>query len=109
LKIMRLLAESPGPLCVNAITHRLGVSQSAVSRHLRVLRQTSLATGERYGFNVNNSLNTKALGQCREDHHDSFCSNPVLGMYTEATATVNTVSTVRPPLAFLRGGRRVGK
>jgi len=70
LKIVRLLAESEGPLCVNAITHRLGVSQSAISQHLRVLRQTGLATGERYGFNVHYSLNAEALGQYREMMRD---------------------------------------
>lgn len=38
-----------GPLCVNALAHKLGVSQSAVSQHLRVLRQTGLVRGARQG------------------------------------------------------------
>jgi DNA-binding transcriptional ArsR family regulator len=66
LKIVKLLAESGGPLCVNAITHRLGVSQSAVSQHLRVLRQTGLATGDRYGSNVHYSLNVEVMAEYRE-------------------------------------------
>lgn len=66
LKIVKLLAESGGPLCVNAITHRLGVSQSAVSQHLRVLRQTGMATGDRSGFNVHYSLNADVSGRYRE-------------------------------------------
>ena len=38
-----------GPLCVNALANKLGVSQSAVSQHLRVLRQavSFVALGER--------------------------------------------------------------
>jgi ArsR family transcriptional regulator len=66
LKIVKLLAEAEGPLCVNAITHRLGVSQSAVSQHLRVLRQTGLASGDRYGSNVHYSLNAGVVRQYRE-------------------------------------------
>ena len=66
LKIVKLLAEAGGPLCVNALTHRLGVSQSAVSQHLRVLRQTGLATGDRYGFNVHYSLNSAVVEQYRK-------------------------------------------
>jgi ArsR family transcriptional regulator len=66
LKIVKLLAESGGPLCVNAITHRLGVSQSAVSQHLRVLRQTGLAKGDRYGFNVHYTLSPGVLETYRQ-------------------------------------------
>jgi ArsR family transcriptional regulator len=66
LKIIKLLAESGGALCVNAITHRLGISQSAVSQHLRVLRQMGLATGDRYGFNVHYTLNPEALASYRQ-------------------------------------------
>jgi DNA-binding transcriptional ArsR family regulator len=36
-------------LCVNALTDRLGVTQSAVSQHLRVLRQAGLVWAERRG------------------------------------------------------------
>lgn len=66
LKIVKLLAEGGGPLCVNALTHRLGVSQSAVSQHLRVLRQAGLATGDRYGSNVHYTLNPEVVQQYRQ-------------------------------------------
>ena len=46
LRLVKLLAESPHALCVNALTARLGVTQSAVSQHLRVLRQAGLVNGE---------------------------------------------------------------
>jgi DNA-binding transcriptional ArsR family regulator len=60
LKLIKLLSKCSaenvitgvcegGPLCVNALAHKLGVSQSAVSQHLRVLRQAGLVRGARQG------------------------------------------------------------
>ena len=67
LRLVKLLSEcSPGertadecrggPLCVNALAHELGVTQSAVSQHLRVLRHAGLVNGERRGPFVHYSL-----------------------------------------------------
>ena len=50
-------------LCVNALAHRLGVTQSAVSQHLRVLRQAGLVRGERRGPFVHYSLDKDGLEQ----------------------------------------------
>ena len=52
-----------GPLCVNALAHKLGVTQSAVSQHLRVLRQAGLVRGERRGSFVHYSLDQEGLNQ----------------------------------------------
>jgi DNA-binding transcriptional ArsR family regulator len=52
-------------LCVNALAHRLGVSQSAVSQHLRVLRQARLVQGDRHGYHVHYSLDPERLAQYR--------------------------------------------
>ena len=60
LKIVKLLAES------GALAARLGVTQGAVSQHLRVLRQTGLAKGDRYGFNVHYALSPGVLETYRE-------------------------------------------
>jgi ArsR family transcriptional regulator len=49
--------------CVNALAHRLGVTQSAVSQHLRVLRQAGLVRGERRGPFVHYSLDPDGLEQ----------------------------------------------
>ena len=51
-------------LCVNALAHHLGVSQSAVSQHLRVLRQARLVQGTREGNFVHYSLDHKQLAEC---------------------------------------------
>jgi DNA-binding transcriptional ArsR family regulator len=54
-----------GPLCVNAMVNRLDVSQSAVSQHLRVLRQAGIVRGERKGSFVHYSLNQDNLDKFR--------------------------------------------
>ena len=62
LRLVKLLSECSsgecdgGALCVNALAHRLGVTQSAVSQHLRVLRHAGLVNGERRGPFVHYSL-----------------------------------------------------
>lgn len=53
-------------LCVNAMTQKLDVSQSAVSQHLRVLRQAGLVKAERMGNHVHYSINRKAIEKHRE-------------------------------------------
>lgn len=78
LKIVKILAESPRPLCVKAITHRLEVSQPAVSQHLRILRQAGLAQGQRYGVHVHYSLNREALEQLRNGVHEELGEELVL-------------------------------
>ncbi len=60
LKLIRLLSDGK-PLCVNALTRRLGITQSAVSQHLRVLKQAGLVTGVRCGSFVHYSLNQDQL------------------------------------------------
>ncbi|KPJ87421.1 MAG: hypothetical protein AMS17_08610 [Spirochaetes bacterium DG_61] len=55
LKIIKLIADRP--LCVNAITRFLSISQPAVSQHLAVLRQAGLVTGEKRGYMVHYTFN----------------------------------------------------
>jgi DNA-binding transcriptional ArsR family regulator len=45
-----------GPLCVNALAKKLGITQPAVSQHLRVLKQAGLVRGERRGPFMHYSL-----------------------------------------------------
>jgi ArsR family transcriptional regulator len=65
LRLVRLLREHEGALCVNALAHQVGVSQSAVSQHLRVLRHARLVNGARYGYHVHYSLDTEQLAKYR--------------------------------------------
>jgi ArsR family transcriptional regulator len=63
LRLVKLLSKCQESLCVNALAHRLGVTQSAVSQHLRVLRQAGLVRGERRGYFVHYSLDRGRLEQ----------------------------------------------
>ncbi|MFC2053055.1 ArsR/SmtB family transcription factor [Chloroflexota bacterium] len=65
LRLVKLLGEHEGALCVNALARRLDVSQSAVSQHLRVLRQTGLVKSVRRGSSVHYWLDQDSLKQHR--------------------------------------------
>ena len=68
LKLVRLLCHQrePDALCVNALAGLLGVTQSAVSQHLRVLKAIGLVKGERRGTRIHYFVNQAVLGRCRE-------------------------------------------
>jgi len=68
LKLVKLLSRQrePHALCVNALAGLLGVSQSAVSQHLRVLKSIGLVKGERRGYHVHYFINQDALERCRK-------------------------------------------
>ena len=67
LRLVKLLNDCKpgicqgGPLCVNALAHQLGVTQSAVSQHLRILRQAGLVRGARHGAFMHYSLDPDGL------------------------------------------------
>lgn len=64
IKIIELLKKK-GPLYVNALAETLGVSQSAVSQHLRILKQAGLVRDERKGYWIPYSIDEEALERCR--------------------------------------------
>ena len=68
-----------GSLCVNALAHQLNVTQSAVSQHLRILRQAGLVRGERNGAFVHYSLDPDGLARyksaIRETLGETFAVN----------------------------------
>jgi len=50
-------------LCVNALARELGITQSAVSQHLKVLRHAGFVQSERRGYFIHYRLNTEQMGQ----------------------------------------------
>jgi len=62
LKIFRLLKEKP--LCVNALTARLEMTQSAVSQHLRVLKEAGLVKAQKRGYWAHYSVDPDAVKKC---------------------------------------------
>lgn len=64
IEIIELLKKKP--MSVNTLADSLGVTQSAVSQHLRVLKAVALVEDERRGYWVYYSLNKDALEKCRQ-------------------------------------------
>ncbi len=62
-----------GDMNVNALATNLGVTQSAVSQHLRILKAAGLVKNEREGYWVHYSLNREALESCRQ-RLNSICT-----------------------------------
>ena len=78
LRLVKLLGDCEpgvcqgGPLCVNALAHQLGVTQSAVSQHLRILRQAGLVRGSRRGTFMHYSLDPEGLDKYRHVLRDTL-------------------------------------
>jgi ArsR family transcriptional regulator len=65
LRIIELL-KNQGPLCVNDLAEALGISPSAVSQHLKVLRLSGLVSNERNGYFIPYDVNAPELEKCCE-------------------------------------------
>jgi len=78
LRLVKLLGDcmpgvcKGGPLCVNALSHRLGVTQSAVSQHLRILKHARLVRGERHGSFMHYSLDPGGVEKCKAGLNEAF-------------------------------------
>ncbi len=65
IRIIDLLKQK-GPLCVNELSEALGISPSAVSQHLKILKHAGLVRNERKGYWIPYEVNPAALEKCRE-------------------------------------------
>jgi len=65
LKIINLLKEK-GPLGVNELAEALGVTPSAVSQHLKLLRFAGLVHCRRKGYCLPYDVDPAALEECKE-------------------------------------------
>jgi len=61
IQIIKLIKDNK--LCVNAITNKLGISQSAVSQHLKVLKECNLVVSDRYGSIIHYQLNKNKINE----------------------------------------------
>ncbi len=61
LGIVQLLLEQES--CVGAIAESLNASQSSISQHLRVLRDSGLVTDHRDGYHIHYRANREVLHQ----------------------------------------------
>lgn len=67
LKILQLLSnqKNPDALCVNALTYMVGITQPAVSQHLKILKGVGLVQGQKRGNHVHYSVNEEVLKNCQ--------------------------------------------
>jgi DNA-binding transcriptional ArsR family regulator len=74
LKLLKLLCSQrePDALCVNALAGLLGITQPAVSQHLRVLKSAGLVTGKRMGYHVHHSVAPGAIERCQRIMGDAL-------------------------------------
>jgi ArsR family transcriptional regulator len=52
LRIIKILASEGGYFCVGALAKKLGISQPAVSQHLKVLKEAGILDSKRMGYHV---------------------------------------------------------
>ena len=73
LKLIRLLASNPErSLCVGALAQRLGVTQPAVSQHLRVLKSFGLVEPNRDGYHIHYTINVDVLQDYKNKSDELF-------------------------------------
>ena len=63
LRILRLVAQRA--LCVGALAVQLGITQGAVSQHLRILRDAGLVRAARRGMFIHYEADPEALQRCQ--------------------------------------------
>lgn len=114
LQIIELL-KSRGPMCVTDIARELGVTNSAISQHLKLLRHAGLVKSTRRGFYIPYSLDHDALMCCRQVVNEICscgCHEPE-GIYLAKHATgdlrwlKNYKKRLTEELALVRGKIKV--
>ena len=65
IKIIELLKQK-GPLGANEMSEILGITPSAVSQHLRILKHAGLVRNERKGYWIPYEIDPVALEKCGE-------------------------------------------
>lgn len=63
IRIIELLKER-GPLCVNEISEVVGITPSAVSQHLKVLKYAGMVQHKRQGYWIHYEIDPTTLDQC---------------------------------------------
>ena len=61
LKILKLIAGYGNRLCVGMIANKMGITQPAVSQHLRILKNAGLVESSKEGFHMHYSVRGDSL------------------------------------------------
>jgi ArsR family transcriptional regulator, arsenate/arsenite/antimonite-responsive transcriptional repressor len=75
LEIISLLSESEN-LCVNVIAEKTGMSQPAISQHLKVLKTAGFLDAKKMGMHVHYSLNQKKVKEFKDSLESLFSKKP---------------------------------
>ncbi len=72
-KIIRMLASNADEVfCVSDIAQKLGISQPAVSQHIRILKSIGLLDENRKGFRVFYTINLDVFQEYRDRMDEMF-------------------------------------
>jgi ArsR family transcriptional regulator len=73
LRMIRMLASKMGGnLCVINLAKRLGITQPAVSQHIKVLKSIGILKPNRKGFRVHYSIDADVLNAYKKDIDELF-------------------------------------
>lgn len=73
LKIIKMLAsEMGGTLCVSDIAEQLGVSQPAVSQHIKILKNIEILIENKVGFRVYYQIDNTMMKRLNVEINDLF-------------------------------------
>lgn len=64
-KIIELLLQKN--YCVRALSYKMGISESAVSQHIKVLKEAGLLVGNKCGYHVHYRVNKEVLHQLAKE------------------------------------------
>lgn len=59
LKIYQALLERKH--CVRSLSKKLGITESAISQHMKILREADMVYGEKYGYHTHYLLKQEAV------------------------------------------------
>lgn len=73
LKIIKMLASNADEdLCVSDVAEQLGISQPAVSQHIKILKNVGILEENRRGFRVFYTVNLAVLAEYQRDIDELF-------------------------------------
>lgn len=98
IRIIELLKKK-GPLGANEMSEVLGITPSAVSQHLKILKHAGLVRNERKGYWIPYEINPAALEKCGE-FLSSVCACGCKGTGKFREAKINNVKD-EDKVAFL--------
>jgi ArsR family transcriptional regulator len=75
LKIISLMTSSKN-LCVNVIAERIGMSQPAISQHLKILKNAGILDAQKIGSHVHYSINKQKVKEYKNYFNNLFQEKP---------------------------------